>query len=64
MSLAGSPVCAGAGRVQSTSKDLAYRDPHAAPGGGGGQLSRPFLVGAPIELLLNIIPLGGLPPTV
>jgi hypothetical protein len=48
MSLAGSPVCAGAGRVQSTSKDLAYRDPHAAPGGGGGGARwRTLFVGAP-----------------
>jgi hypothetical protein len=54
-------LCVGAGRTQTMSKDPAYRGwtfmLH------GGQLSWSFSVGAPIELLLNIIPWDGLFPT-
>jgi hypothetical protein len=46
----------GAGRAQSMSKDSVYRGrPSCCT---GGQLSWSFSVGAPIELLFNIIPWG------
>jgi hypothetical protein len=52
----GADPCVGAGRAQSTSKDLAQRGRNFML--HGGQLSRPFSVGAPIELLFKYNTVG------